>query len=247
MKRPRKRAFHHSEEEASDSEDDQDFSQYIKRKSAVVQKVQHEQKFDLDDASLQASAHVTPKPSSTSLIESFKASKKQREMDKLFSQSLKARIERESETCDMKDKEVYITKEYEDVKKDLDKAFELAHEEEDSELRDKDGPHTPLLQATPQITSGECVIRGVYGSDQSCIKMPRNGDEKPKAYKNDIYVTRPSRFKPQEQSYRQLQQDVEPTLNKRALVQQFLLPKKSKQMIEIEIKRYQNRTHKKAA
>ncbi|CUS20793.1 LAQU0S01e14774g1_1 [Lachancea quebecensis] len=247
MKRPRRRALENSEKEESDSESDQDFSHYIKRKSAAVQKVQREQKFDLDGISFQAPADLAPKPSPASMIENFKASKKQREMDRLFSQSLKARLERENDPHDTKERDVFITKGYEGVKKDLDKAFELAHEEENSELQDKGGIHASLLQAAHPIDPEESSIRGAYTSNQTCKGKPRHSDEKSRVYKNDVYITKPLKIKPQNHNYRQLQQYASPSLDKQSLVQQFLLPEKSKRMIEIEIERYQGRMHRKAA
>lgn len=239
MKNPRKRAFSNSSDSESDSENEGDFRDYIKRKSAAVQKALPAQTFDLEDGivSKEQPKDTSKRPASSKVLSNFKESKKQRDLDKLYSESLKAQLERESESPALKDKESFVTKAYEDRRRELDGAAQLASKEQQSDVTG--GANAYNFQRIYLVDKEE---EG-SGEGEQQIEGSQQIAEIPKVYENDVYVANRDTYKRDVKISPKLHQLVgEPRVEIKSLVMEFLTSGISNEEIELQKKQYFERS-----
>ncbi|SCU84645.1 LANO_0C01992g1_1 [Lachancea nothofagi CBS 11611] len=176
-----KRAFRDGDDSSQDSDSDQGFEHYLKRKSSAIAGNVPKNGETVDLGTLDRNMEDRKvKPQSSKLIGKFMAAKNQREMDKLHQQSLKVELEGQK----MGTSERYVTESYKGLKHEMDDASKAAAEEESTEAENFGGPSVQLQtflmdKKEPDASEAHHLPSEEKVSQALTKKAP---------FKNDIYV-----------------------------------------------------------
>ncbi|SCU80149.1 LAME_0B01794g1_1 [Lachancea meyersii CBS 8951] len=197
----KKRAFGNANDESDNSDQEESLEQFMKRKSAKIAEglPQTEELKSLgndNDRGDKIAAERRKRPDSSKLIDKFKAAKEQRDLDKLYHQSLKAELENQNDELSQKS-ESYISDSYKEKKEALDRVSEAARLEELEENADASYSRSAATAHVNRFLI-QTDSRDEYSAE--CSKSPARESNASKElvslqkgpYQNDVYVGKPA-------------------------------------------------------
>ncbi|SCU90999.1 LADA_0F07536g1_1 [Lachancea dasiensis] len=240
-KRQGKRAFGGGNDSSDGSDDEQGFKQYVQEKRAKISHSLPEsnQGFENGDLYLAPKEVIKErKPSVSKFIGNFMAAKEQRNLDKLYHESLRAEMEIQKSGTPQ---ERYLTESYKDRRQEMEDASKAARQEEVQEKQDmtRGRPLQTLLM------------------NQKVADEPREYDQQTDVkkrtksygingfYRNDVYIGNgpkhdvssvPERLQTLHKEVSQLPQN-----NRKKLIELFLVSTKSAGEIERQRRLYHER------
>lgn len=252
-KRKRKPVF---DSDGSDSDNDgvSGFTKYVKEKSAKIQKHisqnSNNPAFEFEGKSPNNDTQTVRQDSKSSYIKSLLNSKKQRDSDKLYLQSMKNQLQNDLERTSHGNEESIITEGYQAKKKEYELASKLAEEEEIEQFKTYD--HEPLgnsaqgvalkllLEEQDVETSNNSAKNMII--EPSISETPTVTNCRPVKFENDIYIAEGYDVS----NSRSRTSDREETLVwsiplKEKLVKAFLLSTKTPEDIKAKLEQYKER------
>lgn len=183
----------------------------------------------------------------SSYIHNLLESKKQRDLDRLHSQSVKIRLERDLETSAATKEELFYTQSYKDKKNQYERADKLAEDELLQENEQIEG--NPLTHSAPSVAL-QFLISEEGKEKKDAEKFQADNDEpkfiaepNTKKVENDVFIRKPlESFNSSCPKFAELKDplDLDPALKERC-IREFLRSTKTFQDIELLAEQYKDR------